>query len=86
MNPAVTVWVMDMDSSFGLVADRQRKSPEDFSRGLGGGKSSVSQGRSVISVRPFKAGTMSRKITARVIFKAATITQTYRHLREDLSA
>jgi hypothetical protein len=32
----VIAWVMDMKGSFGFT-DRQRKSPEDFSRGLGGG-------------------------------------------------
>jgi hypothetical protein len=34
MNPAVMVDVNDMGRSFGLVVNRQRKSPEDFSMGL----------------------------------------------------
>jgi hypothetical protein len=34
MNPTQVMYSNDMGSSFGLVANRQRKSPEDFSRGL----------------------------------------------------
>jgi hypothetical protein len=36
MIPAVTVWVNDMASSFGLVNSQTKKNPERFRTGLGG--------------------------------------------------